>query len=255
MDQRYRPAKGRANWTTAFLVAHGALIIVSIVSTISEIGLLQRIESGQFVSDSEIDANDVRQGIIGLLYSASSIIAAIAFLRWIHLASKNLAPLGAGGQRFSPGWAVGWWFIPIMWLFRPYQVMAEIWRGSYPETGPDAWQDLPVSPLMGFWWATWLVSGWVAYAAILFFFSSDTSIDGLIMGDFVSIAYDVVSMVSLILVIILIRQITSNQDIKHAYSASVPAPSAPGGGRYCAQCGAARASADARFCTACGAAL
>ena len=255
MSQRYRPAKGRANWTTAFLVAHGALIIVSIVSTIAEIGLLQRIDSGQFVSDSEIDANDIRQGIIGLLYSASSIIAAIAFLRWIHLASKNLAPLGAGGQWFSPGWAVGWWFIPIMWLFRPYQVMAEIWRGSYPETGPDAWQALPVSPLMGFWWATWLVSGWVAYAAILFFFSSDTSIDGLIMGDFVSIAYDVVSMVSLILVIILIRQITSNQDIKHAYGAAVPAPSAPGGGRYCAQCGAARASADARFFTACGAAL
>ena len=254
MVQRYRPAKGRANWTTAFLVVLGAIIIASIVSTIVEIGLLQRIASGQFVSDAESNANDIRQIIIGLLYFASFIIAAIAFLRWIHLASKNLAPLGASGQWYSPGWAVGWWFISIMWLFRPYQVMAEIWRGSYPETGPYAWRNLPVSPLMGFWWATWLVSGWITLATLLFF-SSDTSIGGLIMLGIVKIGSDAVSVVSLILVIILMRQITSNQDIKQGYGVSVPAPSAPGGGRYCAQCGAARASADARFCTACGAAL
>lgn len=254
MIQPYRPAKGRADWTTFFLVAHGAIAIVFIISTIAEIGLLQRIESGQFVSDSEVNANDIRQAIILLLYSASYIIAAVAFLRWIYLASKNLAPLGVSGQRFSPGWAVGWWFIPIMWLFRPYQVMAEIWRGSYPETGPEAWQDLPVSPLMGFWWAAWLVSNWIANVSILILFSSDTSIDALITSYIIFIASDIVSLASLILAIILIRQITSNQDIKRAYDADGyrEKPFAPSDKGYCPQCGAERASTAARFCTACG---
>ena len=251
MDQRYRPAKGRANWATAFLVVHGILMIASIASNIAEIGLLRQIESGKFVPYARVEANDIRQTIIWLMYIASYIAAIVAFLMWINLASKNLTSLRASNQRFSPGWAVGWWFIPIMHLFRPYQVVTEIWKGSYPQIrsdNPDAWANSSASPLLGFWWVTWLVS-------TLGYWIGNWIIDAPIEADIAIVASDVVSMVSLILVIILIRQITSNQDIKHAYGASVPASSTPGGGRYCAQCGAARASADARFCTACGAAL
>ena len=108
MVQRYRPAKGRANWATTFFVVHGILMIASIASNIAEIGLLQQIESGKFVPNARVEANDIRQTVIWLLYIASYIAAIVAFLMWINLASKNLTSLRASNQRFSPGWAVGW---------------------------------------------------------------------------------------------------------------------------------------------------
>ena len=54
------------------------------------------------------------------------------------------ATLDYHDQRFSPGWSVGWWFIPALNLLRPYQVIKEIWRGSYPNTGADR-QPAPLS--------------------------------------------------------------------------------------------------------------
>ncbi len=217
MKQQYRPAKSRANWATFFLAVFGLIAIASIISTIAEIGLLQRINSGEFVSDAEAVSNDNRQRAIGLLYSTAFVAAAIAFLVWIRRASDNLARLGVREQRFSPGWAVGWWFIPFAWLFRPYQVMKEIWKGSYPEIdakNPDAWTDSPTSRLLGPWWGAWLLSLWAANSLSVLF-SSDATVSDLIVSGYRSVASDAIGTVALVLVVILMRRITSNQDKKH----------------------------------------
>ena len=219
MNQPYASAKGRTNWATFFLALFGIITIAAIVSTVFELGLLRQIDSGEFVSRADLDASDQRQGIIGGVYALSFIAAAIAFLRWIRRASENLAPLGVGGQRFSPGWAVGAWFVPIVWLFRPYQVMAEIWRGSRPEIdpeNPDAWTDFPASRLLGFWWAGWLLSSWIGTLVIRSLWSGDSSVDDLIMAGQANIAADLISLAALALVIILLRRITANQEKKHA---------------------------------------
>lgn len=164
MKQQYQPAKSLANWATLFLAVYGIVAIVSIVSTIAEIGLLQRLESGGVVTEAEAASSDNRQAIIGYLHISVFVVAAIAFLAWIYRASNNLVPLGVDNQEFSPGGAVVWWFVPIASLFRPYQVMKELWQGSYPSLGPDGLDsltDAPVSPLLGFWWFTWLLGTWV----------------------------------------------------------------------------------------------
>jgi len=218
MPKQYRPATGWANGVTLFMVVFGVITIASIASTIAEIGLLQRIESGGFVSEAEADSNDSRQQVIALLYIAAFAVSAIAFLAWIGRASANLAALGVDNQRFSPGWAVGWWFIPVMGLFRPYQVMKEIWKGSYPVLGADGlsgWPDAPVSRLLGFWWAAWLLASWVTNFTNRLFFSGAT-VSELIAADVFDAASDAILLVSLALVLILVRRITANQSRKHA---------------------------------------
>ena len=44
------------------------------------------------------------------------------------------AGAGAGGLRYTPGWAVGWLFVPFANLVVPYFVFTEIWRNSIPAT-------------------------------------------------------------------------------------------------------------------------
>ena len=123
----------RATWTLNLIALHILVMVASIASNWLEIDILQRIQDGKTVTEAAITSNDTRQAIIWCLYYISYIGLIVAFLMWISRASKNLSALGASNQKFSPGWAVGWWFIPIAWLWQPYRVTAEIWVESHPE--------------------------------------------------------------------------------------------------------------------------
>ena len=213
------------------LSVFGIFIEVSMSSTIAEINLLDRIENGSFVSEAEITSNDDRQATIGGLYIVVSAATVIAFCMWIHQASKNLVALGVHHQRFSPGWAVGWWFVPVMCLFRPYQVMKEIWRGSYPDIGigdQAAWRNVPVSSLLGWWWAAWLLHGWVGSVGIKLFIRGET-VSQVITADWLFVVGDVIAIMASILVFALVWQITSNQEKRHNSLESVGRPPADPG--------------------------
>src|SRR6266404_5443429 len=41
----------------------------------------------------------------------------ILFSIWVYRANLNARALGGKDMRFSPGWAVAWFFIPVMNLF------------------------------------------------------------------------------------------------------------------------------------------
>ena len=80
---------------------------------------------------------------------------AITALMWIHRANYNARQLGASGLKFTPGWAVGWYFIPIASLWKPYQAMKEICQASF---NPSGWWDEDAPSLVPLWWALWLVT-------------------------------------------------------------------------------------------------
>jgi hypothetical protein len=86
------------------------------------------------------------------------VATAIVFLMWTHRAHRNLPALGAERLKFSPGWAVGYFFIPILNLFRPYQVMCEIWRESDPARLPmrdetSGITKVSSTAVVGLWWS------------------------------------------------------------------------------------------------------
>jgi len=105
-------------------------------------------------------------GLVGLISSAISIGTIVVFLVWMHQAAKNVRAFGQQGLEFTPGWAVGWWFVPIASLWMPYRAMKEIWKASDPETVGDgsgaAWMARAVPSLLPLWWATYVANGVVA---------------------------------------------------------------------------------------------
>ena len=62
---------------------------------------------------------------------------------------------------FTPGWSIGWFFIPIANFWKPYRVMREIWDVSHRSKITD-------SSLVGLWWGFWLVSNFVGRIAFKF---------------------------------------------------------------------------------------
>ena len=98
---------------------------------------------------------------VGLVQAAWFLVTAGYWLAWFRRAYRNLPALGARRLRYRPWWAVAAWLLPVFSLFRPKQVLNDIWRASDPELPldrPDAWRKRPVVELLGWWWLAFLAS-------------------------------------------------------------------------------------------------
>lgn len=214
----YESPRTRANWTLALFGVFVLVILVSLVSTMAEINLLQRVVDGEAVAEQELMAHDDRQAGIGFIFMVVYIALIIAFCMWIHRTSRNLQGLNVTAQRFSPGWAVGWWFVPIMNLFRPYQVVKEIWLASYPSATPQDPQHLrnaPLTAMLGWWWATWIASGILDGFLVASLLSDDLTPEQFITWNYGSLVADALTIVAALLAFVLVKTITANQEAKH----------------------------------------
>lgn len=80
--------------------------------------------------------------------------AVIAVAMWIHRGHRNLHEAGIPDLKFSPGWAVGWYFVPIAFLFMPFQAMRELWTVSHNRSASFS-ASAPGN--LGMWWAFWII--------------------------------------------------------------------------------------------------
>lgn len=78
-------------------------------------------------------------------------------LVWIYRAHSNLSFLGAKTD-YSPGWAVGWFFVPVANLFKPYNAMKQLWQASH---SLSAWKETMIPALLPWWWALMLIQSLV----------------------------------------------------------------------------------------------
>ena len=215
----YLSPRGRANLATMALGALVVMLVVSIVSTFQEINLLQGIADGAYadISDAEFwamaESNDSRQAIVGVLYLATFLVTVVTFLMWQYRVRKNADYIGITGLRFSPAWVVGWWFVPIMSLFRPYQVMKEMWQSNYHNRYEQN-ENSEVSGLIGWWWGLFLLGEFISNISLSVYLRSD-NIDTLILTDWFDIGSFVILIVSAIIAIVLIREISDFQESKH----------------------------------------
>ena len=145
----YRDPTTLTNWTRWFLYASIASYLIRIWS-----------EAGELVrGGGDGAAEGIGLDTIFLIVTGGPVwlVTGILVLVWIHRANHNARQLGAADMRFTPGWAVGWYFVPIAWFWKPYQAMTEIWRAS---RNPSAWRGEPVPPLLRWWWVLWIVPSW-----------------------------------------------------------------------------------------------
>jgi hypothetical protein len=87
------------------------------------------------------------------------VLVVVGSAMWLHRAAANLPALGGSELRFTPGWAVGWWFVPLANLVLPVLIMTEIWRASDPSAGITdrlARSKLPFSLVILVCWMAWL---------------------------------------------------------------------------------------------------
>ncbi|MEM9253184.1 MAG: DUF4328 domain-containing protein [Planctomycetota bacterium] len=97
--------------------------------------------------------------IVGLGGMLVGLAAGIVFLVWFSMANANVTALGVIGKKTGPGWAVGWWFIPIANFVMPFLALKETYVGSRPGISEIDRAADPTPAIVGWWWAAFLVSG------------------------------------------------------------------------------------------------
>ncbi|MCL1921241.1 MAG: DUF4328 domain-containing protein [Kiritimatiellaeota bacterium] len=125
-----------------------------------EYGLYQSIANGVDIPEEAVDANDMIEGIAGILCALAYVVSAITFIMWFKRAYHNLHRSVSHRLAYSEGWATGCWFAPVINLYRSYQIMRELYlatKGWLAKKGMEANLVLSTAAL-GWWWALWLIS-------------------------------------------------------------------------------------------------
>src|SRR3954469_12141115 len=151
--QPLRRTSGLATAVVTLLGAQIGLIVAEMVARFVQADQLRTFQAGGLVTQVQLDRADAwvsgTAGLSGLAFLATVVVWCI----WQHHAQANAAVLSGGPLRFTPGWAVGWWFIPIANLWKPFQAVRELWKASHG----GGWQTIATWSLLGWWWATWLI--------------------------------------------------------------------------------------------------
>jgi hypothetical protein len=132
------------------LVARLVLDVLGLLSCRAQYQLLQST-----FTEAEAAANDFRHGTIGGIQFLAGIVTAVVFCCWIYRVNGNARALGASGMEFTPGWSVGWYFVPFANLWKPFQAMREIWKAS---KNPTQWQSEPTDQILRWWWFGWITN-------------------------------------------------------------------------------------------------
>ncbi len=207
----FRDPTRLTTWLKYFLYASIMIDAIALFSGVLQYQLLSDFKLGIYSSEALANAaaesNDKRQQIIGVFQFGIAITTIILFAMWIYRANFNSRALGAQNMKFTPGWSVGYYFIPILWFWKPYQAMKEIWRAS---KAPTSWESVARGTVLPWWWFFLLISAMLDNASFRTALRAK-EIGELLTTTGITIVSDVVSIPATIIALVLVRQIYEMQ--------------------------------------------
>ena len=140
--------------------------LITIGCNFLEYQLLSDYKNGVYTSQEKVvadgETSDQRQQLAAIVYLAVFIVSGFLILRWIHRSNYNARQSGAKEMKFTPG-SIGYYFIPVLTLWKPYQAMKEIWKASH---NPDDWQSEKAGSILGLWWLLWITNNLLEQAVL-----------------------------------------------------------------------------------------
>lgn len=139
--------------------------------------------------------------LIGLL------VIAVTWLFWMRRLRQNTIALGRKPE-YRPAWIFWGWMVPVLNLFRPFQVIRDLWRKSDPAPGTGSGEDPP--PFYLWWWIAYVVTSRVA-SAIFGSIQDPENLEQLRSVIDRYLIVDLIELPELVLAVMVIRTLTARQ--------------------------------------------
>ncbi|WP_299217457.1 DUF4328 domain-containing protein [uncultured Dokdonia sp.] len=153
-----RPNDERSRIAVIFLIITIILDLAYFFSDITEYNMMEKINDGIAIDQDRADIIGTLQGLFAIAYTVLLIVTATMFIRWFRRAYYNLSQIVTIDN--SEGWAAGAWFVPIYNLFKPKQIMDELWEKTNRILSTQTLNYIKQETnIISIWWALWIISG------------------------------------------------------------------------------------------------
>jgi hypothetical protein len=148
--------------------------IISAISTFFQYLLLKSVAEGYSITTEAANSNDFRQSIIAILFAILYLFSVVFFIQWFRRAYFN-QEIKFKSMASTNGWVSGAWFVPIMNLFKPFQLMQEIYENAESYLLDKKLIDEKKSrkSIIGWWWGLWIGTGVLSRISSSFLGSAD----------------------------------------------------------------------------------
>lgn len=224
-------AHTRAMVVVALFAAYILVAVSSIAAVILQLALPPVVLAAAEDDLEQVTLNDLIMFLVAVATLFVFISLVIAFCVWLHRAAKNLPALGNEKSKieYSPGWAVGSFFVPFVNLVVPYKAVKEVWEKSDPVVRgvEDSLFTTPSSspPLILGWWIAWLVSNFLSNIAWRLESKSTSDTTSFVAS--VDVISNLAGIVAAVLAVMVVRDIDRRQTerAQHvSYDANLPPP-------------------------------
>ncbi|HEX3165808.1 MAG TPA: DUF4328 domain-containing protein [Chitinophagaceae bacterium] len=152
-----------------------------------------------------INASDTLIIGINVAHIIIIILSIVFFIMWFRRAYYNVHMLAWHNARYTEGWAAGSWFVPIINLWWPYQIMIDIWRGTQNAL-KERLGEPQSAAIVGWWWALHLITSFYSNISARIYWNADQNIDSLLSSTKVDFIGEILSISAIIITIILIQR-------------------------------------------------
>ncbi|MCE3295229.1 MAG: hypothetical protein K0R65_943 [Crocinitomicaceae bacterium] len=154
--KKFRENSQRAKMAEILIWVSGGLSLVGLITNFMEYRIYANANQGVFISMDEAQSFQITEVIVAILTVGVFIFSAITFIQWFRRAYFNQE------MKFSMtttnGWTAGAWFIPIYNLYRPYQLMKELYENVESFLIKNQLDETKKSnfAVLGWWWGLWI---------------------------------------------------------------------------------------------------
>lgn len=115
------------------LVLLGLLVLAEGFNVWLEARNLAYVDGSLDIQSADYEGFETLYGLFSTGYSILVVATAVLFFVWLNRSCKNAWMIDREGRDMSitPGWAVGWYFIPFAFWWKPVQSMREIVNASF----------------------------------------------------------------------------------------------------------------------------
>lgn len=149
--------------------------------------------------------------VVGIAYLVVYLATTVLCSVWIYRASWNAREIQPDPNRITPGWAIGWFFVPLLSLWKPYGAMVQCLNSS---VNPQGGIDTPAPGFVTGWWIFWVVTTLGGNVSFRLSNRAGTYDDFRVAAIF-DLGLAPISIVSAILFIRVIKTITQAQQGRH----------------------------------------
>ena len=184
------------------------------------------IDPAAIVEELELASHELAYLLVGLAQLAALIIAAVFFIRWFYLAHRNLGSLSDRPVARDSRWTIWGFFVPILNLIRPQQLMREIWTIT-----SGRWQEEPSrvvgltrpSDPVNLWWGLFLATGFLGNAVGRADWRAATAQEAL-WATWATVFADAFDIAAVLAALALVRSVTELQRPLLGHAPPGPAP-------------------------------